>query len=410
LQITVDLHSHSGYAGGVGDVPLDAIAKAMAFKGIDVYGCGDCIYPKRTEELKKIFQETSDGLFSFQDYKARFLLQTEIILTVSLPGYKNRVLAHHLVYFPDFESITGMQRLLEKWGQKNTIGRPFITSRNQEELEDRLFAIADLHPLIEIIPAHVMTPEGILGSRNRLESIKEFYGSFTPQIRVIETGLSADPQMLEQIPDLEKLTMISNSDTHSAALHRIGREFTILDTETVDYPGIIEALRKNKVSMTSEFFPAEGRFFLTGHRANREGHQTPIIYEGDAPTDLICPICNKSIFLGVRQRCLELSNPKIIPLKREFKHLLPLLEVIATAQKKGVISKTVWNEYMEVLKWFPSEIALWGSEVSDIEDNLDKRINRETLKTIIAVKEEHYRFKPAGYDGVYGVIEIALKN
>ncbi len=406
MQITVDLHSHSGYAGGVGDVSLDAVAQAMAFKGIDVYGCGDCIYPLRTEELKQVLKETSNGLFTYKDYPARFLLQTEIILTVSLSGYKNRVLAHHLVFFPDFKSITGIQKLLEKWSQKNTIGRPFITNRDQAELEDRLFAIADLHPLIEIIPAHVMTPEGILGSRNRLTSIQEFYGQFTSQIRVIETGLSADPEMLCRIPDLQSLTMISNSDTHCAALNRIGREFTILDADTFDYQGIINSLRQNKVNMTAEFFPAEGRYFLTGHRTNREGHTVPVIYEENAPEDLICPICRKSMLPGVKQRSMELSDQRISPLHREFKHLLPLLEVIATAQKKGVAAKSVWIEYMEVLKWFPSEIALWKSEQIVIEDNLDKRITQETLKTIIAVKEEHYSFKPAGYDGVYGVMVI----
>lgn len=406
MQITVDLHSHSGAAGGVGDVSLEAIAKAMRFKGIDVFGCGDCLYPKRTEELKQSLTETSDGLFSIRDYEAHFLLQTEVILTVTLPGYKNRVMAHHLIFFPDFESISKMQNLMGKWQQKNTIGRPFITNRDQKELEDRLFAIAEIHPLIEIIPAHVMTPEGILGSRNRLTGFEEFYGCFTPQIRMIETGLSADPGMLEKIPDLANLTMISNSDLHSASLHRIGREFTMINADSYDYPGVINSLRDNRIEMTAEFFPAEGRYFLTGHRANREGHEEPVIFEEETPVDLECPICHKTMFLGVKQRCIELSDPKITPLQRKYHHLLPLLEVIATAQKKGISTKSVWDEYEEVLHHFPSEISLWRSKINVIQDKLDKTIRSETLKTIIAVKEEKYRFKPAGFDGMYGVLEI----
>ena len=60
---------------------------------------------------------------------------------------------------------------MKKWGMKNTIGRPFIVSNSQHQLEDQLFQIADVHPLIEIIPAHVMTPDGILGSKNDLRAI-----------------------------------------------------------------------------------------------------------------------------------------------------------------------------------------------------------------------------------------------
>ncbi|HNX01887.1 MAG TPA: endonuclease Q family protein, partial [Candidatus Cloacimonadota bacterium] len=404
MQLAVDLHSHSGYAGGVGNVSLDDIAVAMQYKGIDVYGCGDCLFPLRTEELKKCLIETEEGLFTYQNQPARFLLQTEVIFTVSLKGYKNRILAHHLIFFPSFESIAKMQVLMTKWGQKNTIGRPFIACKDQQELEDRLFEIAAIHPLLEIVPAHVMTPEGIMGSRNRLHSIQEFYGRFTPQIRIIETGLSADPDMLCRIPDLANLTMISNSDTHSAALNRIGREFTILETDSLSYPNIISSLRNNRIVMTSEFFPGEGRYYMTGHRANRDGHTQAVIFEDHAPDDLICPVCGKKMFLGVRQRCLELTDNGIIPIKREFRHLLPLLEVIAVAHGKGVQTKLVWEEYQIILQCFESEIDLWRSDVCTIEYKLDKRVKEETLKTIIAVRNEQYHFCPSGYDGVYGVL------
>ena len=51
MQLCVDLHSHSGYAGGVGDIQLNDIVNTMSYKGIDVFGTGDCLYPKRTHEL-----------------------------------------------------------------------------------------------------------------------------------------------------------------------------------------------------------------------------------------------------------------------------------------------------------------------------------------------------------------------
>ena len=133
----------------------------------------------------------------------------------------------------------------------------------------RLNEIIAVHPEIEIIPAHIMTPDGVMGCKNMLSDIEEFYGSFLPNIHAVETGLSADPKLLEQIPKISHLTFISNSDCHSSALNRIGREFTVLDVEKVSYSDIIQALRNNKVVLTAEFNPAEGRYYRTGHAAKR---------------------------------------------------------------------------------------------------------------------------------------------
>ncbi len=38
MRYVVDLHSHSGYAGGVGDISLDVVAETMAKKGINAFG------------------------------------------------------------------------------------------------------------------------------------------------------------------------------------------------------------------------------------------------------------------------------------------------------------------------------------------------------------------------------------
>jgi PHP family Zn ribbon phosphoesterase len=44
MKLAVDLHSHSGYAGGVGQIELSAVSKTMKLKGIDVFGTGDCLF------------------------------------------------------------------------------------------------------------------------------------------------------------------------------------------------------------------------------------------------------------------------------------------------------------------------------------------------------------------------------
>ncbi len=377
----------------------------MKLKGIDVFGTGDCIFPPRTEELKLELKETEDGLFALPKDNSKFLLQTEVIFSTKLAHKRNKTIAHHIIFFPDFESIYKMQSLMIKWGMKNTIGRPFITSNTQKELENQLFEISNIHSLLEIIPAHVMTPDGIFGSKNDLAGLSEFYGKFLPKIKAIETGLSADPQMLEKIPDLSKLTFISNSDCHSAALNRIGREFTILDVDQVDYKSIINAIRKNNVLMTAEFNPAEGRYFLTGHRADRKGHSHELIFANEIPKGLICPVCNKKMNLGVRERSLELQNDSIIPITRKFVHLIPLIEVIATSQNlKSITSKRVSKLFDIIMNIFPSEIALWQSD--SIQVMLDKRVDQKTINQILAVQQGDFEFQPPGYDGTYGKLII----
>lgn len=405
MKLAVDLHSHSGYAGGVGQIELTDVAATMKRKGIDVFGTGDALLPQRCEELKQVLTEREPGLFSLGEDRSRFLLQTEVILSTRIDGYKNKIVAHHVILFPDFSAIEKMQKLMTEWKMKNTIGRPFIVTNSQDDLEEKLFQIQAIDPMLEIIPAHVMTPDGILGSKNNLKNLKQFYGEFLTNIRIVETGLSADPQMLSTIPDLANLTYVSNSDCHSAALNRIGREFTMIDCDEISYVGIVNSLRTNRVDFTAEFNPAEGRYFQTGHRANRQNHECEVIFQTDIPEDLLCPICGKKMNLGVKQRCQQLQDDSITPLKRGYKHLIPLVEVLAHALKlKSITSRKVVNLYDSVMNVFPSEIALWQS--IDINLKLSGVIPDNIIIEILAVQKGEFTFDPAGYDGNYGVLKI----
>jgi uncharacterized protein (TIGR00375 family) len=410
MALAVDLHSHSGYAGGAGKISLASLAQTMQYKGIDVFGVGDCLFPAWQKEYQSQLTQLENNLYRLKDTNAYFIRQTEVIFTVKLEGHSNRIIAHHIILFPNDESIRKMMEWLKRKGHKNTIARPFITCQTQAELEDSLYEIQAINPLIEIIPAHVLTPDGILGSKNNLETWTEFYGGFAEYIHAVETGLSADPAMLCRIPDLQNKTFISNSDCHSAALNRVGREFTILQTNDVSYEAIIQAIRQNRIELTAEFMPSEGRYYLTGHRADKHKDRTSVFFSDNDPIDLVCPDCGKKLLQGVKNRADNLSDKTISLSHKPFLHLVPLIEVIAYACKlKSIDNRKVQDCYDRCLEVFGTEISLWKSSAQDIEELLDNNLTQEIIQHIVAVRNGRFDFEPAGYDGCYGRLNIHLE-
>jgi PHP family Zn ribbon phosphoesterase len=411
MPIAVDLHSHSSYAGGVGTIQLPSLAETMRYKGINVFGIGDCLFPQWRKEYQSQLETTPDNLYRLKGTSAHFIRQTEVIFTVTLKAYKHRIMAHHIILFPDDEAIDKMVDWLKKKGHKNTIARPFIVCRDESELQDSLFEIQAIDPRLEIIPAHILTPDGILGSKNGIGSWIEFYGDFVPNIHAVETGLSADPQMLSQIPDLQSRAFISNSDCHSTSLNRVGREFTILDTNDLSYDSIIQAIRNKKIALTAEFLPSEGRYYLTGHRADRHADKQDICFMNAADDVLICPLCGKKLLPGVKSRALQLTDKSIKPTLQPFMHLMPLIEVIAFAMRlKSVDNPKVIAMYKKCLSIFNTEIGLWQSTAENIQFLLDNNLPQEIIKHIIAVRAGNFSFDPPGFDGCYGILKIHLEN
>ncbi|HOD18235.1 MAG TPA: endonuclease Q family protein [Candidatus Cloacimonadota bacterium] len=407
MELAVDLHSHSSYAGGSGLINLNTLASAMRYKGINVFGVGDCQFPAWRKTYTDQLIEEDNGLYRYPNTKAYFIRQTEIIITVAIKDYKQRIVAHHVILFPDDAAVTKFLQWMQKYKAKNTIARPYLVYGNQVELETSLSELQDIDANIEIIPAHILTPDGILGSRNNLRHWDEFYGKFTSNIHAVETGLSADPQMLSHIPDLQDKAFISSSDCHSTALNKVGREFTILMTNELSYFDIIKAIRERKIKFTAEFPPAEGRYYLTGHRADRHKSGKAFYYEQETPENPICPICHKKMLTGVRDRAKRLSTNVSEINEQHFMHLIPLIEVLASALSvQSVANKKVQALYNICLTAFPSEIAIWQSPKKIIHELLDSKLPQEIVKLIIAVKDGKFCYVPPGYDGLYGKLKI----
>lgn len=423
MKCVVDLHSHSGHAGGVGNISLAQVATTMTRKGIDVFGTGDCLQNAWRADLRATLADAEPGLFRLADSKAppaRFLLQSEIILTVPVPA-GGRKTVHTLLLFPAFGAADEAHALLERRGVRLGMGRPFVCCEDAEDVAGVLDALLRIDPGIEVIPAHVLTPQGIYGAANPVERMADVFGAFAERIAVVETGLSADPAILALIPELDSRTFLSNSDCHSAALNRVGRECTALDPDALSYDGIIEALRKRRVHYTAEFTPAEGRYFLTGHRAGVNGHdaQTYCYFSPDqTPEDGRCPLCGKPLTIGVLERALQLSaiqgerrTPDTVTPAQKAIHLVPLVEVLAAGcGVKSIASKTIRGLYDAILKVTGTETALWEHTPEEARIRLRDVVPEAVLHAIQAVMEGAFRFDPPGYDGTYGMLKLGERD
>lgn len=422
MRYVVDLHSHSGYAGGVGIISLENVADTMVKKGINVFGVGDCLQPAWRESLEKQLVQKEPGLFALAGAEgnlgaARFVLQTEIIITspVLSGGRKG---THTVLLFPDFRSVDKAIEYLLRWDVKVGMGRPFVKCEDTADVAEKCSALADIDPNVMIIPAHVLTPQGIYGSDHPVDSIADVFGQFSPRITTVETGLSADPELLAILPELDSRTLISNSDCHSGALNRVGREFTVLDVGDISYSGIVSAIREGNITYTAEFNPAEGRYFLTGHKAGLERHGKDYCYfsPDKTPADGICPICGKSLTIGVLERALELSkiqssdgkgrSPEQVTPKQKALRLAPLVEVLAAGLGvRNVSSKKITALFEKIITKVGTEAALWEIAAKDIERDFSAVLPTNVLNAVLAVRSGDFSFQP-GFDGTYGELKL----
>lgn len=421
MKVNADLHCHSGASGGVGNLNIEKVViETMPLKGIELLGTGDCLHPQWNSTLKEMLTETSDGVFTPKfESDLKFILQTELIFTCAIGTGRKSV---HIVFlFPSFEVVDKIITLFEKWGVKNTIGRPFVKCEDKDDVAKKLYQLKKLDDLIEIIPSHVMTPLGVFGSNNPINELAEFFSDGEELIYSVETGLSADPIILGLIPELDKRTLISNSDAHSHHLARMGREFTTLKIKNLTYPAIIRAIRNNDIVHTCEFNPAEGRYFLSGHRAGKvkHGKKFCVYSPKHTPKNKICPICGKKITIGVLERAFELTIAQggnrelgFLPkTSRPFVHMVPLVEIIAESYGiKSPTAKKVLKEYHRIVHVLESECEMWFMDPEMIEARLDGVVDADLIRKIVEVRNGNFTFEPFGFDGTYGRLVIGEKH
>jgi uncharacterized protein (TIGR00375 family) len=403
MKFAADFHIHSRYSRATSpsiNLPnLDSWAK---IKGIKVLGTGDFTHPGWFDEIKKELEPAESGLFKLkkQDSKTRFILTSEISCIYSQGGRVRKI--HIIVFAPSFKAVEKINLKLGEIGNLKSDGRP-ILGLNAKELV-KIVLEADENCMV--VPAHAWTPWfSVFGSKSGFDSLEECFGEYTKYIYAIETGLSSDPAMNWRLSQLDKITLISNSDSHSLA--KIGREANVFDTE-LDYDAITEIIKNHdnkKFLYTIEFFPEEGKYHYDGHR----DCNLSLKPEQSKKYNNICPRCGKPLVIGVLNRVEELADrpegfiPKnAIP----FKSLIPLNEIIAESIGVSLNSKEVLKHYNNLIKNLDNELEIL---LNSTEKEISKSSLPEIATGVMKMRKGEIVVEP-GYDGVYGKIKIFSKK
>ena len=315
MQQIADFHIHSKYSRACSrDLTLENIDKTCRIKGIDIIGTGDFTFPDWFLSIKNELEDIGGnkkqaglyGLKSAPDEKVKFILTTELALIYKKNDKCRRI--HMVVHAPNIEAVEELNNYLDKNYNIRSDGRP-ILGMSIEKLCGLCFSV---NPKFLVYPAHIWTPWfAIFGSKSGFDSWEEAFGEYADKIFAYETGLSSDPEMNWRVSELDKFTVLSNSDAHS--LPNLAREANVFNLEKIDYDEIYDVIKNNirraaprRVSTaksnksyldyTIEFYPEEGMYHYDGHR-NCGVCFTP---EETKKHKGICPVCKKPIALDLK--------------------------------------------------------------------------------------------------------------
>ena len=395
-----DFHIHSKYSRATSkNMSVPDLIRWTKYKGVDLLGTGDFTHHLWLQELKHHLQEHQDkGLLYGEGIY--FILSAEVSNIFSQNGKGYRV--HNIIMVPSFSLAYEVNKALSHYGNLASDGRPILG------MSCKLLAkeLAKISQDIMLVPAHIWTPWfSVFGSNSGFNSLEEAFGEHLDFVTALETGLSSDPAMNWRLSQLDKFSLISNSDSHSP--QRIGREANVFECN-LDYNEIKKALKTkdtDKFLYTIEFFPEEGKYHYDGHR-NCDIRFHP---EKSKEHNNICPVCKRPLTRGVLSRVDELADRQegFVPKGSiGFKSLVPLDEIIAEVRGVGRASKTVEREYIDLVREFHSEFNLL---VNVSENDLLSHVDPIIAEGIKRVRDKQINIMP-GFDGEYGTIKIFDKG
>jgi DNA helicase-2/ATP-dependent DNA helicase PcrA len=410
VQLIADLHIHSRFSRATSrDLDFVTLHRAALEKGIGLVGSGDLTHPGWMAEIEEQLEEAEEGLFRLKPELARaaeeglpaacggevrFVLQVEISNIYKLDDRVRK--NHNLVYVPTIEAAHRFTEKLSAIGNVTSDGRPILGLDARDLLEITL----EVDPQAFLVPAHIWTPWfSMLGSKSGFDSIEECYRDLSEHVFAAETGLSSDPPMNWRLSQLDRLTLVSSSDAHSAA--KLGREANLFDIEP-SYPAMLSALKSGKGFLgTIEFYPEEGKYHLDGHR------KCELRLEPEQTRELggRCPTCGGKLTVGVMSRVLDLADrpPGSRPKKAQpFTCLVPLDETVGQVLGVGPGSKKVRSELARLRSRLGPDLAI----LRDLPLEEIGRTGGAPLAEAVRRVREGELSIAAGYDGEFGTVSI----
>ncbi len=423
MRYITDLHIHSKYSRSCSkNLTLSNLSAWSRAKGIDVLATADFTHPAWLKEIKTKLEPAEDGLFKLQskyteedgegNYIAapkakgerdmRFILSTELCCIYKKNDATRRL--HLVVLSPTIEAVKKLVKYLEGQGRNlKSDGRPILGMDAKEIVKMAL----DADNRCEVIPAHAWTPWfSVFGSKSGFDSLEECFDELTQHIHAVETGLSSDPPMNWRLSELDDVMLVSNSDAHG--LRNLAREANVFELDKISYDDILNPIRKHdaeRFKYTIEFFPEEGKYHTDGHRKC----QFQCEPEETEKLGGKCPKCAKPLTRGVLGRVHELADrkegkrPNNYP---DFKHIVPLEEIIADSLGKTKAAKTVFATYKDMVEKLGPEFDI----LLDIpEGELVSAAPRRVAEGIMRMRAGNVVVRP-GYDGEYGTVKVFEDN
>jgi len=348
----------------------ERIIEAAGIKGLDAVGTGDALHPAWRKAWEDFDGEESGT----------------IIVPSAEVEDSQRI--HHLILMESPEGFTCLAEDLVRWCDSlDRVGRPHLSCGGEE-------LAAVVHEYGGLIgPAHAFTPWTSL--YRYCDALAECYGAERPDF--LELGLSADTSFGAAISGLNCIPFLSNSDAHSPAPHRLGREFTCLDAADATPRAVIDAIRSGRILFNAGLFPELGKYYTTA--CSRCYRQFPI---GDADRNgWRCPEDGGRIVKGVRDRARELSDQDPAP-RPPYHHLVPLGEIIQALE--GASSPGI----KRCIRRYSSLIASLGPEIGillEIPEEEIGAIDPEVGEVIGTLRRDDIRIQPGG-GGRYGSLDI----
>jgi PHP family Zn ribbon phosphoesterase len=395
MKFFADFNLHSKYSRGAHpDMDMPTLAKAAKLKGIGLLGTGDFTHPQWLVELKKFLKPASGrGIYEFDD--AKFILTSEVVCVYTRGGRTYKI--NQLLFAPNFTAADRLIDALERHGDLETEARPSV----KLSVEDFVKAVLDAAPEALVAPAHAWGLQHSLFSPSfGYDALLDAYGSQADHIRVVETGLCADPLQARRWSQLDGRTLISNSDAHHPA--HLGRECNIFDCP-MDYKEIMAALVKNdrtRLLGTVEEFVEEDRYHLPGHRACQQRGSVNGRKEN-------CPACGKPMASGVAERVNDLADRSVqeaAARAEPFHRTVPLSDIIADALGFQPDAESVQRQYASITSQEGPELEVllnWP------EEQLRRRLSLRVAEGVLALRRGDVTIEP-GYDGVPGRVRVKL--